>query len=131
MSASKQNNNYDLYILSLAGKPPIRLTDTPSIDETAPAWSPDGQTIAFAAKSAGGGQIWTINADGQARTRLTHSNAIDESPAWLPDGKRIAFDSNRERGYKIWVMNVDGTGLQRLTDDPNSNDGDLAWWPAR
>ena len=64
----------------------------------APAWSPDGMTIAYAGASAGldytTRNIHLIRADGSGvRRRLTDAN--DEqffvSPSWSPDGQQLLF----------------------------------------
>jgi TolB protein len=52
-----------------------------------PRWSPNGKQIAFL-KS---GQLWTMNANGSARRRLTTRPA--SGPSWSPDSRSIAFAS--------------------------------------
>ena len=47
-----------------------RLTDDPGLDE-APAWSPDGSTIAFQSDRSGEMRIYIMNADGSNARRLT------------------------------------------------------------
>lgn len=58
-----------------------------------PAWSPDGQRIAFAkagTQSAMTVDVYLMNADGSAVTRVT-SGLPFHSPAWSPDGKALAL----------------------------------------
>ena len=52
-----------------------------------PRWSPNGKQLAFL-KS---GQLWTMNANGSARRRLTTRPA--SGPSWSPDSRSIAFAS--------------------------------------
>jgi TolB protein len=52
-----------------------------------PAWSPDGQTIAFARQGRGPQGIYLARPDGSATRRLT----MGRSPSWSPDGKSIAY----------------------------------------
>ncbi len=89
--------------------------------------------------------IFTMNADGSNRTRLTNDDDnISRSPRFSPDGKKIAFtqpglDYGNGDGEDIWVMNADGTGLINLThsegDDSSpcfSPDGkQIAWLSMR
>jgi Tol biopolymer transport system component len=92
-----------------------RLTGTAAAEEQ-PAWSPDGQKIAFS--SMDDGEIYAIKVDGSVRTRLTDTPGYDHwPPMWSPDGTRIAFTSEDKKGSEIYVMNSDGSGLTRLTDD--------------
>jgi Tol biopolymer transport system component len=83
-------------------------------------WSPDGTKIAYEAptgKRKPG--IFVMNADGTARTQLTHlPQTRDENPDWSPDGTQIAFYSERYGNAEIVVMNADGTHQRRITHDP-------------
>src|SRR5207302_4998871 len=53
-------------------------------------WSPDSRRFVYAAET-GHGDIWTANADGTRRRRLTGSSAYDFAPTWSPNGRYIAF----------------------------------------
>ncbi len=56
-----------------------------------PAWSPDGEKIAFASARDGTPHIFVMNADGTGTKRLTDSDQEDEHPWWSSDGRRIVF----------------------------------------
>jgi Tol biopolymer transport system component len=83
--------------------------------ETEPAWSPDGNRIAF---QAGNGRIVVATVDG--RSRQIVANGYE--PAWSPDGRLIAFQSESA----LWVTKADGTGGNHLLA---SNGGDPSWAP--
>ena len=46
---------------------------------SAPAWAPDGSTLAVTLSRAGGSQLFLINPDGSNVRRLTRSSAIDRT----------------------------------------------------
>jgi len=94
-----------------------RLTHSPSADGW-PAWSPDGDQIAFHTDRSGDFDIWAMNADGSSPVNLTNHPAVDKFPAWSPDGATIAFTSDRDGSYDIWTMNADGSNLVKLTGSP-------------
>src|SRR5712664_585155 len=77
-------------------------------------------------------EIYVINSDGTAQTRLTNNPASDRCPTWSPDSTKIAFASDRDSvgsgNYEIYVMNVDGTNPTRLTNNP-ALDFAPAWSP--
>jgi hypothetical protein len=110
------------------GSGQTRLTVNPGFDNRDPAWSPDGQRIAFTSARDGNSEIYVMKADGSAQTRLTTDPARDFSAAWSPDGTRIAFASARTGAHDVYVMNADGSGQTRLTTDPAS-DFNPAWSP--
>jgi hypothetical protein len=68
-----------------------------------PAWSQDGQHLAYA---TGGGQIRVAKADGSDSRLLVDGT----DPSWAPDGRSLAF--SRDDG--IWSVNADGAELRRL-----------------
>jgi TolB protein len=87
----------------------------------APAWSPDGERIAFTAFRHGLGEIYAMRVDGTGERRLTRNPAHDDHAAWSPDGRRIAFVSMRAGNAEIYVMNADGSRLSRLTRDARTD----------
>ena len=104
------------------GSGQINLTSNGRFD-LQPAWSPDGQKIAFTSVGEGDVRIYVMNADGSAPTRLASNFA--RQPAWSPDGQKIAFASPRDGGG-IYVMNADGSAQTRLTSNLA---GQPAWSP--
>ncbi len=78
-----------LYRMETASGKPRRLTSG-SEREYQPAWSPDGQWIAYVTWAEDGGHIWKTRADGSgAPVKLTRLGAFYRDPVWSPDGTRI------------------------------------------
>jgi TolB protein len=83
----------------------------------APSWSPDGKKLAFAtivqptadADGHTGGQqdIWTVDADGSNRHRVTDGIGTNLSPCWSSDN-RIYFISDRCGAECVWSVKYDG-----------------------
>jgi TolB protein len=94
----------------------------------APAFSPDGQRIAFASNRSGNMDIWVANADGTGAQRLTSTRAAETAPCWSPTGREIAFTSSRTGTPQLYIMDSDGLNVRRLTKVGNYNDG-CAWNP--
>ncbi len=123
-------NSYIASMLSEGGGQAIVMSYSGS-DEAFPAWSPDGQKIAFTSRRDGDNEIYVIQADGSNLQRLTNHTADDFSPAWSPDGQKIVFVSDRDQMvgvYDLFIMNADGTDVRRLTNDPYP-DYAPAWSP--
>jgi Tol biopolymer transport system component len=97
-------------------------------DQDTPAWSPDGNRIAFSAVRDGQWEMFVVDVDGSNLRQLTTSSADDLHPTWSPDGSTIAFQSNPEAQWDIYVIRHDGTGLARVTTDA-ANDCNPSWRP--
>jgi Tol biopolymer transport system component len=78
-----------IYTVSFPGGEPKRLTNRDAW-EFKPAWSPDGQWIAYVTWSLDGGHIWKIRVDGQGQPRrLTEHAAFYTGVSFSPDGEKI------------------------------------------
>jgi imidazolonepropionase-like amidohydrolase len=56
-----------------------------------PAYSPDGNWIAFATWGPDGGHLWKVPSKGGEAIQLTKAAGYYQTPTWSPDGKSIAF----------------------------------------
>jgi Tol biopolymer transport system component len=74
------------------------------------------------------GDVYTMNADGSDRRRLTDHPELDFDPVWSPDETRIAFRSHRDGNEEVYVMNADGLEQVNLTQSPGT-DYSPAWSP--
>ena len=126
--SSMRDGNWEIYVMVATGEAGCRtrtctitkrLTTNPGID-TSP--SSLGTRIAFASTRDGNSEIYVMNADGTAQTRVTNDSASDATPAGSPGGHRIAFASTRDDpNSDIYAMNADGTDVVRLTTNPASD----------
>lgn len=81
-----------LWVAELPSGSARRLTDSQA-GEFMPAWSPDGNYIAYVTWSRDGGQILRVPAGGGSPEALTRHSAYYSSPAYSPDGSKIVFAS--------------------------------------
>jgi dipeptidyl aminopeptidase/acylaminoacyl peptidase len=58
--------------------------------------------------------IWVIELQRGASSRLTFDPADDVDPAWSPEGTRIAFSSNRKGDHYIYVKPATGEGEEQM-----------------
>ncbi len=61
------------------------------VNESGPAWSPDGSRVAFTSKSDNGTEIFVAWVVSGKSTRLTQLDRSPKSLSWSPDGTQIAF----------------------------------------
>ncbi|MDI6703723.1 MAG: hypothetical protein QME40_03510 [bacterium] len=77
-----------------------------------PAWSPDGNWIAFHRWGEPGG-IFIIRPDGTEETQLTTDNG--RVPIWSPDSSLIAYSVwGEDEG--LWIVRASGTGNWKVCD---------------
>ncbi len=86
-------------------------------DNYSPAWSSDGQNIAFSSSRTGNTEIYAVNSLGASVHRLTESKGPDVSPVWNPKtNAQNAWVSGRTGLPQIYTMASDGTNVGRMTD---------------
>jgi Tol biopolymer transport system component/serine/threonine protein kinase len=102
-------NESSLYVIHADGTGLKQLTPAPGSDFE-PAWSPDGERIAFTSVRDGFRQIYALDVDSLEVTLLTNTTSSIESsqPSWSPDASKIAYTVKRVGAYQVWSMNKDG-----------------------
>ena len=108
-----------LYMMNADGTN-VNLLDLPDkgyvID---PAWSPNGQLLAFSWRRPDGNyDIYVMDPTSQKIINLTpDSGSRNERPSWAPDGRHIVFESTRNGPRQIWSMLADGSQPRQLTTE--------------
>ncbi|MDF2772023.1 MAG: hypothetical protein K0S86_1517, partial [Geminicoccaceae bacterium] len=137
-----QAGRSDIWVMNADGSNARNLTADLSKDVSRgePAWSPDGQWIAFSQSRAtagpGRGSIWIMRADGTSKRQVTlhPGNGFDLHPSWSPDGQRIAFQRGGIAIVTVATGAVTYLGLPGTSTTPTwSPDGRhiaFAWRPS-
>ena len=116
--------------MNAVGMGVVRLTDDPA-EDSRPAWSWDGNRIAFYSRRSGNGDIYVMDAaSGGNVTLLVDNPGFDWSPAWSPDDRAITFTSAPESSgsyaTEVYLLDPSSEELQRLTDF-DGHDGISLW----
>ena len=128
-------------ILTVAAKhgPTRDITNTAGVMEREPAWSPDGQSIAYFSDESGLYALHVASQFGSAEAgtpavkkfELPKEPAYYFGPKWSPDSKRIVFHDNR---LNIWLLDTT-TGKLTTVGEKNVYGGfsdqsyDVSWSP--
>ncbi|MDB2437199.1 Tol-Pal system beta propeller repeat protein TolB [Hellea sp.] len=115
MAMEGKSANSDIYIMDLRSRSTTRLTTDPSIDVSA-SFSPDGRKIVFNSDRGGSPQLYTMNADGTNKKRISFGKGRYNSPVWSPRGDKIAFVKSGGGKFSISVMDPDGSNERQLTE---------------
>ncbi|WP_297336120.1 S41 family peptidase [Algoriphagus sp.] len=92
------------------------ITNTSSSAERSPAWSPDGQQIAYFSDASGEYELVITD---QTGSRIEKTISIPDpsfffKPEWAPDGKHLAFT---DTDYNIWVVNLESENARIVDTD--------------
>lgn len=101
-----------LHVFDVAAKSSVQVTSG-AFDDDDPAWSPDGQSIAFTSNRTAdadaneNSDIFVVAATKDATPRaVTTAASTDDAPAWSPDGKWIAFvEGGADKEDTIYTSN--------------------------
>ena len=90
----------DLYVMDYPDGDPESITQSDAVDAH-PAWSPDGQWIAYVMWDGSEGQIMKARANGRGNPeQLTSLSGIYTQLAWSPGGQRIVAIRGSARAYR-------------------------------
>ena len=122
-----------VFVVGLEGGEPRQVTDG-DWDDSAPAWSPDGASIAFASNRVAERDwddrtdIYVVAATGGEARKLTRSRHSLGAPSWSPDGQTVAClgraaDAPAGANVRLWIVPAEGGDPTCLTADLDASIG--------
>jgi serine/threonine-protein kinase len=91
--------------------------------------SPDGQQVALSLREGGHPpDVWVLNLDRGALTRLTFGPASNFNPLWTHDGKRILYTSERPV-FDVYSKAADGSGSEEAVSTSANDKHPLSLTP--
>ncbi|MEO7192988.1 MAG: hypothetical protein ABI051_18225 [Vicinamibacterales bacterium] len=88
-----------------------------------PAFSPDGQAVAFAALSGGLTDIYTVNLTSRAVKNVTSDGTADYSPTYSPDGRTIVYTARTGGNDKLFSVDLASGQKKQLTFGAHDDTG--------
>jgi Tol biopolymer transport system component len=125
---STQDGNLDIYVMPARGGEPVRITDSPA-GEGYPAWSYDGQWLAFISNRSGDSGTWVIRITPDGKPGGRPIQVVPEgflNQVWTQDGK-IAYQTSMALA-QVFIANTDGSEEFALTK-PDYQSGYPRWSP--
>jgi tricorn protease len=95
----------ELFTVPAKGSDTRDITNSPGVRETYPAWSPDGNSIAYMSDKTGEYELYVRSSDGTgSETQLTSGNPVEKyPPSWSPDGKALIYG---DLALRLWMVTV-------------------------
>jgi TolB protein len=112
------NRTYRLIVADADGENPhvIMQSNEPLMS---PAWSPDGQNLAYVSFEDRLPSIYVQYLKTGERKRVSAKAGVNQAPAFSPDGKKLALTlSTRDGNLDVYIMDLATNALTRVTDDP-------------
>lgn len=112
------NKSYRLVVADADGENPrvIMQSNEPLMS---PAWSPDGQSLAYVSFENRLPSVYVQVLKSGERRRVSAKAGVNQAPSWSPDGKRLALTlSTRDGNLDVYVLDLASGAITRITDDP-------------
>lgn len=106
---------YRLQVSDVDGKRArVRLeSDEPILS---PAWSPDGEKLAYVSFETGKPAIYIHQISSGNRTRIADFPGLNSAPAWSNDGRSLLMTLSKDGNAEIYKMDIQSRSLKRLTN---------------
>jgi TolB protein len=82
-----------------------------------PAWSPDGQNLAYVSFESKLSAVYVQQLATGQRSRVSARAGINGAPAWSPDGRKLALTLSRDGNLDIYTLELATQTLTRVTSD--------------
>jgi TolB protein len=93
-----------------------------------PAWSPDGNRLAYVSFETGTPAVYAQDINTGRREIVSYAKGLNNAPAWSPDGKKLALVLSKDGNPEIYVLELASKQLRRLTNN-YAIDTEPVWTP--
>jgi TolB protein len=112
------SQRYQLLVADADGANQRRILES-SRPLMSPAWSPDGQWLAYVSFETKHSAVYVQLVSTGERRQVSARAGINGAPAWSPDGHKLALTLGGTSGNPdIYVLDLTSQALTRITDDP-------------
>lgn len=81
-----------------------------------PAWSPDGEKLAYVSFETGRPAVYIHELASGNRSRIAEFRGLNSAPAWSEDGRSLLLTLSKDGNAEIYRMDIASKNLKRLTN---------------
>ncbi|MCP3906356.1 MAG: hypothetical protein GY715_22265 [Planctomycetes bacterium] len=115
LASTQHRRTADIYLKSTVGNTMTQITSDPA-EDVMPAFSPDGQQVAFASNRDGNWNIYITGIQGGPPVQLTSDPEQELHPSWSADGQKLAFCKLGVQSgqWELWTIDLNSRRKQFL-----------------
>ena len=125
--SGKNQRKYNLNVADYDGENKVSIAQSKE-PIMSPAWSPDGNKIAYVSFENKVSEIFLQTLTTGVRRSIAKYKGINGSPAWSPDGRKLAITLSKDGNSDIYILTLENLSLRKLTKSW-AIDTEAAWSP--
>ncbi|MDO8320094.1 Tol-Pal system beta propeller repeat protein TolB [Rhodoferax sp.] len=110
---TKAGQRYQLWVADADGENAQSALTSPE-PIISPAWSPDGNQLAYVSFESRKPVVYVHNVSTGKRRLIANFKGSNSAPAWSPDGSTLALTLSRDGGSQLFLMAATGGEPRRL-----------------
>ncbi len=117
-----RDERHEIWLSSLSGGSPVRLTNDTQEGEFGGAWSPDGNRLVYLLYRNGSASLMVVKTSGEATPVAIRENVgIGRLPQWSPDGQWIVFYNEPDPNIDgNWILISPDGKTERTVGEPQA-----------
>jgi len=110
----KRNGRYELQVADADSHNAVTITTSPE-PLISPAWSPDGQRLAYVSFEDKKPVVYVQNLADGTRRAVAKFRGSNSAPTWSPDGRRLAVTLSKDETSQIYMLDLMTGAATRFT----------------
>ncbi len=116
-----------IWLLSIDDLSPEQLPTTPGGGDYDPAWSPNGDQLAFTSTRDGISQVYLMKFEDLEPINISSGFVWEYQAEWDPRGTNLLITTSQAEYTEIYLLPIEGGERQRISMQSSQGDSNAAW----